>query len=103
MAGLKIATRCFAICARRSRRINSSVLPLNMLPQMTSSEPIGTLEGITGFHVSNGVQVEELKASKEFQTSIHKFSEAFPAKSAPQFFAIPPRATAIRILRVVHD
>jgi hypothetical protein len=74
-----------------------------MLPQMTSSEPIGTLEGITGFHVPNGVQAEELKASKKFQTSLNKYSEAFPEKSTPQFSAITPGATAIRILRVVRD
>jgi hypothetical protein len=28
-----------AICARRSRRISSSLLPLNMLPVMTSIQP----------------------------------------------------------------
>src|SRR5712671_2732324 len=39
MSGLKIWTRCLAICARRSRRISSSLLPLNMLPVMTSIQP----------------------------------------------------------------
>ncbi len=39
IAGLKICTRCFAICARRSRRMSSSLLPLNMLPVMTSIQP----------------------------------------------------------------
>src|SRR2546425_3079466 len=37
--GLKICTRCRPIWARRSRRINSSLFPLNMLPQMTSTHP----------------------------------------------------------------
>jgi hypothetical protein len=37
--GLKISTRCLAICARRRRRISSSVLPLYMLPTMTSIQP----------------------------------------------------------------
>ena len=37
--GLKIWTRCRAICARRSRRMSSSLLPLNMLPQITSIQP----------------------------------------------------------------
>ena len=39
IAGLKTCTRRLAICARRSRRINSSLLPLNMLPTMTSIHP----------------------------------------------------------------
>src|SRR5688572_13058336 len=39
MRGLKICTLRFAICARRSRRISSSLLPLNMLPVMTSIHP----------------------------------------------------------------
>ena len=39
MSGLKIWTFCRAICARRSRRISSSLLPLNMLPVMTSIQP----------------------------------------------------------------
>ena len=38
-AGLKICTRWRAICARRRRRISSSLLPLNMLPTMTSIQP----------------------------------------------------------------
>src|SRR5947208_2129780 len=38
-SGLKICTFCFAICARRRRRINSSLLPLNMLPVTTSIQP----------------------------------------------------------------
>ena len=37
--GLKICTLWRAICARRSRRISSSLLPLNMLPTMTSIQP----------------------------------------------------------------
>jgi hypothetical protein len=37
--GLKICTRWRAICARRRRRMSSSLLPLNMLPVMTSSQP----------------------------------------------------------------
>ncbi len=40
IAGLKISTRCRAICARRRRRISSSVLPLYMLPTITSIEPV---------------------------------------------------------------
>jgi len=39
MSGLKICTCCRAIWARRSRRISSSLLPLNMLPVMTSIQP----------------------------------------------------------------
>src|SRR5438132_10538801 len=39
MAGLKISTFWRAICARRSRRISSSVLPLYMLPTITSIQP----------------------------------------------------------------
>ena len=39
IAGLKICTFCFAICARRRRRMSSSLLPLNMLPVMTSIQP----------------------------------------------------------------
>src|SRR6267143_6023897 len=39
MSGLKIWTFCFAIWARRSRRMSSSLLPLNMLPVMTSIQP----------------------------------------------------------------
>ena len=39
MSGLKIWTFWRAICARRSRRISSSLLPLNMLPVMTSIQP----------------------------------------------------------------
>ncbi len=39
MAGLKICTVCRAICARRSRRMSSSLLPLNMLPVITSIQP----------------------------------------------------------------
>src|SRR5712692_1026743 len=38
-AGLNTCTRCRAICARRTRRISSSLFPLNMLPQMTSMRP----------------------------------------------------------------
>ena len=41
MPGLKISTFWRAIWARRSRRINSSVLPLYMLPTMTSIQPAG--------------------------------------------------------------
>src|SRR3954464_11257903 len=39
MSGLKIWTFCLAIWARRSRRMSSSLLPLNMLPVMTSIQP----------------------------------------------------------------
>src|SRR4051812_38811437 len=39
ISGLKICTFCRAICARRNRRINSSLLPLNMLPVTTSIHP----------------------------------------------------------------
>src|ERR1700749_4989699 len=39
MAGLKICTRWRAISARRSRRISSSLLPLNIGPQTTSIQP----------------------------------------------------------------
>ena len=44
-AGLKICTFCRAICARRSRRISSSLLPLNMLPVMTSIQPACWVRG----------------------------------------------------------
>src|SRR5512140_2425963 len=39
MAGLKTCTFCRAIVARTSRRISSSVLPLNIEPQITTIEP----------------------------------------------------------------
>src|SRR6476469_10304586 len=39
MRGLTINARLPAISARRSRRINSSLLPLNIGPQTTSSQP----------------------------------------------------------------
>src|ERR1700758_2560924 len=39
MRGLTISTRCPAISARRRRRISSSLLPLNIGPQTTSSQP----------------------------------------------------------------
>src|SRR5687767_15143508 len=39
MTGLKICTFRRAICARRSRRMSSSLFPLNMLPTMTSIQP----------------------------------------------------------------
>ena len=38
--GLKICTLCRAICARRSRRMSSSLFPLNMLPVITSIQPV---------------------------------------------------------------
>jgi hypothetical protein len=37
--GLKICTVRRAICSRRSRRISSSLFPLNMLPAITSIQP----------------------------------------------------------------
>src|SRR3954465_11539935 len=37
--GFTISARCPAISARRSRRMSSSLLPLNIGPQMTSSHP----------------------------------------------------------------
>ena len=40
MAGLNTCTVCLAMVARRTRRISSSVLPLNMLPQITSTRPL---------------------------------------------------------------
>src|SRR6476660_2179121 len=39
MRGLTISTRWPAISARRRRRISSSLLPLNIGPQTTSSQP----------------------------------------------------------------
>src|SRR5271169_6667625 len=39
MEGLKTCRRFRAILARRRRRINSSLLPENMGPQMTSIQP----------------------------------------------------------------
>src|SRR5229473_3246625 len=39
MAGLKTCTRFRAMVARRRRRINSSLLPENMGPQITSIQP----------------------------------------------------------------
>src|SRR5215475_1482312 len=39
MRGFTISTRCPAISARRRRRISSSLLPLNIGPQTTSSQP----------------------------------------------------------------
>jgi len=47
MPGLKISTRWRAIWARRSRRISSSVLPLYMLPTITSIQP-GAAKGGVG-------------------------------------------------------
>src|SRR6476619_7241417 len=59
--GLTISTRCPAISARRRRRISSSLLPLNIGPQTTSSQPprsgnkritdgrlFGALDGLEG-------------------------------------------------------
>src|SRR5512141_292856 len=43
--GLKICTFCLAICARRSRRMSSSLLPLNMLPVITSIQPACLVRG----------------------------------------------------------
>src|ERR1700688_2380291 len=40
MTGLKICTRCRAISARFKRRINSSLLPENMGPTITSIHPM---------------------------------------------------------------
>src|SRR5439155_11315308 len=37
--GFAISARCPAISARRSRRMSSSLLPLNIGPQTTSSQP----------------------------------------------------------------
>src|ERR1700740_3560645 len=37
--GLTISTRCPAISARRRRRMSSSLLPLNIGPHTTSSQP----------------------------------------------------------------
>lgn len=42
-AGLKSCTRCLAIRANRTRRINSSVFPENMGPQITSSPPFSCM------------------------------------------------------------
>src|SRR5436305_12909638 len=39
MRGFAMSARCPAISARRSRRMSSSLLPLNMGPQTTSSQP----------------------------------------------------------------
>src|SRR6185503_9938425 len=39
MTGLNTCTLCRAMRARRSRRMSSSVLPLNMEPVITSMEP----------------------------------------------------------------
>src|SRR5581483_1473371 len=39
MRGFTISARCPAISARRRRRISSSLLPLNIGPQTTSSQP----------------------------------------------------------------
>src|SRR3954447_16228469 len=39
MRGLTINARCPAISARRNRRMSSSLLPLNIGPQTTSSQP----------------------------------------------------------------
>src|ERR1700756_2072890 len=39
MRGFTISTRCPAISARRRRRSSSSLLPLNIGPQTTSSQP----------------------------------------------------------------
>src|SRR6266496_3197728 len=39
MRGFTISTFCPAISARRSRRMSSSLLPLNIGPQTTSSQP----------------------------------------------------------------
>src|SRR5262249_47369909 len=41
-----ISTRCRAIWARRRRRISSSVLPLYMLPTMTSIDPTPGVVGV---------------------------------------------------------
>ena len=48
MRGLKIWTFWRAICARRTRRISSSLLPLNMLPTMTSIQPARPGPGASG-------------------------------------------------------
>src|SRR5580704_18129355 len=40
MTGLKICTRCLPISARRRRRINSSLLPENIGPTITSIQPM---------------------------------------------------------------
>jgi hypothetical protein len=36
---LNTCTRLFAISARRTRRMSSSLFPLNITPQMTSIQP----------------------------------------------------------------
>jgi hypothetical protein len=43
MAGLNTNTFCLAYSARRILRISSSVLPLNMEPQITSIQPVSDL------------------------------------------------------------
>jgi hypothetical protein len=43
---LKISTFWRAIWARRSRRISSSVLPLYMLPTITSIHPVPAKYGV---------------------------------------------------------
>src|SRR5580704_8381583 len=40
MTGLNIWTRCFAISARRNRRMSSSLLPENIGPTTTSIQPM---------------------------------------------------------------
>jgi hypothetical protein len=39
-SGLKTCTFCRAILARRNRRINSSDLPENIEPAITSTQPV---------------------------------------------------------------
>src|SRR5258708_1938715 len=46
--GLKICTFWRAIWARRTRRISSSLLPLNMLPTTTSIQPVEARPGFGG-------------------------------------------------------
>src|ERR1700679_3147193 len=79
MTGLKICTRCFAISARRRRRMSSSLLPENIGPTTTSIQPMLPLT------------ISTLPPSEIGRASclpISLFRDFRPAKTANEFLAL---------------
>src|SRR5688572_26613109 len=71
MCGLKICTLRFAIWARRSRRISSSLLPLNMLPATTSIHPAPVLCCATTSNSDLLLVLAVLRADTDHVADVH--------------------------------
>src|SRR5580658_1224794 len=98
MAGLNTCTRLRAMPARRRRRINSSLLPENIGPQIASIHPTGLvmmsmlMHLLKRFPTELQVQPERLDPERSAVAIIGRVPDALKVRAGPKSF---PQASVV--------